>query len=290
LEKVRTAFKMLTSEDQGLKSMMGDLELFKRMGPEAVKAWDFDKLVRGITQLRGGVQAYSRLQIGGFGGLGEEYTEQIRKNVDDTIKYLKQLEQMFSSIGTGASPFGAVGVPPFLDPKTQQLLHRRNIVKMREAFQQPEAEGGMPRGQAFTYRYKIIDPATKQAIENTSIEFKKLGEVTTNTGKDIGVFSEKWEDMIKSFQQKRGIGQAFRRVIMWGTASRTVYGLVNALQGMINTIADVESGMAILRQVMSPLETDFEQVQGAALGFAKQFGQPRVWNNRKLLIELERLC
>ena len=274
LEKVRTAFKMLTSEDQGLKALLGDMEMFKRMGPEAVKAWDFEKLVRGITQLRGGLQAYNRLQIGGFGGAGDDYTEQTRKNVEDTVKYLKQLEQMFSSTGPTASPFGAVGVPPFLDPETQKLLHRRNIVKTREAFQQPEDEGGMPRGQRFTYRYKIVDPATKQTIENTSVEFKKLGDVATNTGQDIGVFSEKWEDMIKSFQNKRGIGQAFKRVVMWGTASRTIYGLVSALQNMVNTIADVESGMAVLRQVMSPLETDFEQVQGAALGFAKQFGLP----------------
>ena len=274
LEKVRAAFKMLTSEDQGLKTILADMELFKRIGPEAVKAWDFDKLVKGITQLRGGLQAYDRLQIGGFGGLGEDYTEQIRKNVSDTINYLKQLEKMFAPTGAGASPFGAVGVPPFLEPKTQQLLHRRNIVKTREAFQQPEAEGGMARGQAFTYRYKIIDPATKQTIESTAVEFNKLGDATTNTGKQIGVFSEKWDDLIKSFQNKRGIGQAFGRVVRWGVASRTVYGLISALQNMVSTIADVESGMAVLRQVMSPLETNFEQIQDAALGFAKQFGLP----------------
>ena len=88
------------------------------------------------------------------------------------------------------------------------------------------------------------------------------------------MFSERWEDLIKGFQNKRGISQAFGRVIRWGVASRTVYGLVTALQNMVNTIADVESGMAVLRQVMSPLETNFEQIQNAALGFAKQFGLP----------------
>ena len=274
LEKVRTAFQMLTKEDSGMRAILDDADAFRRIGHEAVKAWDFDKLVQGITQLRGGLQAYNRLQIGGFGGLGDDYTEQTRKNVEDTVRYLKQLEQMFAPIGSEASPLGTVGVPPFLDAKTQELIHRRNISQVQKEFEKPAAAGGPKTGQAFTYRYKIVDPATKQTLTSMSEEFKKIGEETNKAGQQVGLFTQRSDDLIKSFQNKRGIGQAFGRVIRWGLASRTVYGLTSALQNMVSTIADVESGVAILRQVMSPLETNFDQITQSALNFAKQFGLP----------------
>lgn len=274
IEKVRMAFQMLTKEDAGMRAILGDADAFRRIGHEAVKAWDFNKLVSGITQLRGGLQAYNRLQIGGFGGLGEDYTEQVRKNVEDTIGYLKQLEKMFAPIGAEASPMGTVGVPPFLDPKTQELIHKRNIAQVQKHFAMPETAGGPERGEAFTYRYKIVDPASKQTLSSMAEEFKKIGEETNSAGQQVGVFTQRSEDLIKAFQGKRGIGQAFGRVIRWGFASRTVYGMISALQGMVNTIADVESGIAILRQVMSPLQTNFDQITVSALDFAKQFGLP----------------
>ena len=274
IEKARMAFQMLTEEDKDLKAILADMELFKRIGAEAVDAWDFESLVQGITQLRAAMQSYNRLQIGGFGGLGENYTEAIRKNVEDTIGYLKQLEKMFAPIGAKASPMGLVGVPPFLDPSVQELITRRNIVKAREAFAKPEVEGGLPVGRAFTLRQKIVDPASKQVLSDISVEFRKIGETTNAAGKQVGLFTEKTEDLVKSFQSKRGIGQAFGRVIRWGVASRTIYGVINALQGMIDTISDVETGMAVLRQVMNPLLTNFEEVTDAAVNFAKEFGLP----------------
>ena len=275
IEKIRAAFKMLTQEDADLKKILNDMETFNRLGREAAKAWDFDKLLKGITQLRAGLQSYHRLQVGGFGGMGEDYTEDVRKNVEDTIKYLKQLEQMMSPTGGPAgSPMGMAGVPPFLGPETQRALHRRNIAKAREHYETPEDMGGPARGEAFTYRYKIVDPATKQTLENVAVEFRKMGDTVTDTGKRIGVFREDWEDLVKSFQSRQGFGQAFGRVVRWGVASRTVYGLVDALDSMLDTISDVELGIAVLRQVMSPLETDFEAIQQSAVDFAKNFGLP----------------
>ena len=274
IEKVRMAFKMLTDEDQGMRGILDDADKFRRIGYEAVKAWDFDKLVRGITSLRAGLQAYDRLQIGGFGGLGEDYTNEVRKNVEDTIKYLKQLEGMFSSIGTGASPMGLVGVPPFLDPKTQELVHKRNIAQVQKYFETPEAKGGPEMGKVFNYKYKIIDPASKQTLSSMSEEFRKIGEESLRSGERVGLFTRDTEDLIQVLQSRKGLGQAFGRVIRWGFASRTVYGLVSAMQNMINTISDVELGIATLRQVMSPLETNFEEITQSALNFAKQFGIP----------------
>lgn len=277
LEKIRLAFSMLAREDVGLKSILKDADLFRRMGDKAVEAWDFDSLIKGVGQLRAGLQSWNRMQISGFGAAGgaEDYTEAQRKNIEDTIKYLKQLENMIGPVGgPKGSTLGMVQVPQFLDPREQELLHRRNIALARKHFKLAAEAGGPARGERFTYRQRIVDPASKQVLVDIREEFKKLGDAATDAGGKMGIFTQHTEDMIGAFQARKGVGQVFRRVIMWGGASVVVWGLVKALQNMMSTITDVEYGIAVLRQVMSPLETDFNAVTNAAVGFAKEFGQP----------------
>ena len=277
LEKVRIAFSMLAESDKGLKAVLADADLFRRMGEEAVEAWDFDKVIRGVQALRGSLQSWNKLQIGGFGTVGgsDDYTEAQRKNVEDTIKYLKQLEQMMSPVGgPSGSDWGLVKVPPFLGTREQELLHKRNIALVREQFKMSEEAGGPSKDQRFTYRQRIIDPSSKQVLKDMSEEFKKLGDVADGSGGKIGLFTQRSEDMIAAFQSRKGLSQVFRRVMMWGGASTVVWGLVSALKNMVSTISDVEYGIAVLRQVMSPLETDFSYITQAALNFAKEFGQP----------------
>jgi len=277
LEKVRTAFTMLAKEDKGLKAILEDADLFRRIGGQAVEAWDFNRMIKGITQLRAGLEEWNRMQISGFGAVGgaEDYTEAQRKNIQDTLKYLKQLESMMGPVGGPAgSKWGMTRVPQFLDPKEQELLHKRNIALAREQFKLSTAAGGPVKGQRFTYRQRIVDPSSKQVLKDTAEEFKKLGDAATSAGGQVGVFTQRTEDMIGAFQARKGVGQVFRRVIFWGGASTIVWGLIQALKNMVSTISDVEYGIAVLRQVMSPLESDFNYITKAALDFAKQFGQP----------------
>jgi len=278
LEKVNAAFSALIAPKgkvQGidLKEILMDAELFGRFGEEAVAKWDFDKLVQGITQLRAGLQSYNRLRISGFSGA--DYTEAVRVNVEETVKLLKQLEKaVVPSGGPGGSALGLINVPSNLDPGTQALLHRRNLAQIRKFFKTAEAAGGPERGQAFSLRQKVVDPATKQVLKDSIIHFRNIGQTANSTGQQIGLFTEKYDDMIASLQSRKGVGQAFKRVINWGIASRTVYGMVGALQDTINTMADVETGISKLRQVMSPLNTNFEELTKSALTFAKDFGLP----------------
>lgn len=278
LEKVRLAFQMLAKEDIGLKAILEDADLFRRIGEQAVEAWDFGRLVKGITQVRAGLQTWHRMQVSGLGGLGvgvPDYPEAQRKNVEDTIKYLKQLEGMMAPTGGPlGSPMGMVQVPQFLAPREQELLHKRNIALAREYFKTTEEAGGPPTGESFTYRQRIVDPASKQVLKDTREEFRKLGDAATAAGGTIGIFGRYTDDLIKGFQQRRGVLQAFSRVMRWGFASSVIWGSVRALQGMVGVISDVEYGVAVLRQVMSPLETNFEHITEAAIDFAKQFGQP----------------
>ena len=273
IDKVRAAFDMLTRLDPKLKALIEDGDLLRRMGDKVLDAWDFKTLLTGVIELRNALESYRRLQIGGFGGPAEEFTAEARKNLEDTIKYFRQLERSLSTINT-KSEMRLINVPQFIAPEEQRLLHKRNIAAVREYFKKSAAEGGPPIGKAFTYRYKIIDPATKQVLDSLSVEFRKIGEESIDAGKKLGIFTEKTEDLIKLVQGRRGFGQAFGRVIRWGVASRTVYGLVAEFKEMISVISDVQTGMAVLKQVMSPLQTDFEALQQSAVNFAKEFGLP----------------
>jgi len=274
LEKIQSVFDMLTKLDPAMKEILEDADLFRRIGDQAVEAWDFETLQRGVTQLREALQSYERLQIGGFGGMGEDFTATAKANVSETIKLLKRMERMLVTGGAQSSPLGLVGVPTELDPQTQALLHRRNIAQLQKYFETPEAEGGPEKGAAFTYKQRIIDPASKQVLSNMTEEFKKIGEASNRAGEQVSLFTQRTEDLIASFQERKGLGQAFGRVLRWGIASRSVYGLVRALQSMVDTIVDVESGIAVLRQVMNPLTTDFQQITASAVSFAKEFGLP----------------
>lgn len=277
IEKVRKAFDSLTAGAANIKSQLLDNDLFKRFGDTLVNEWDFSKTIDGITQLRAGLESWNRLQISGNAVLGADpaYTEAQRVNIMETIKLLKQMEKAFiPSGGSAASEMGLMGVPGFLDIADQGALHKRNIAATREFFSKTPEEGGPERGRAFTYKYKIVDPSTKQVIQNAAEEFKSLGTVMDSTGEKMGRFTQRSEDLVKSFQDRQGFGQAFGRVIRWGTASSVVWGTVSALKAMVDTITDVELGIATLKQVMSPLESDFNQITTAALDFAKEFGQP----------------
>jgi TP901 family phage tail tape measure protein len=277
IEKVRLAFEMLTSDAEEFKKELTDEDAFRRFGDQIAKKWNFDKTVKGVTQLRAALESWNRMQIAGVGDVGPSasYTEAQRKNIEETIKLLRQLEKSFVPTGgTAASEMGLVGVPGFLSTSEQEALHKRNIAMTRKYFATPKEEGGPERDRAFTYRYKIVDPSTKQVVRNVAEEFRSLGDTVDSTGQKMGVFTQKTEDLLKQFQERRGFGQAFGRVIRWGLASNVVYGSVKALKSMVSTISDVEYGIAVLRQVMSPLETNFEGITAAAVNFAKEFGLP----------------
>ena len=284
IEKARKAFKDLSDEDQGLRTIIDDVDLLKRKGEEAVDAWRFDKISDNITQLRSALQAYNRARIGGIADIGDTgYTEKQRKNLEDTVGYLKQLEKVFGRLGgeqldtsKGATSWGEPGVvkvPTWLDPKTQESLHKRNIVMLKKYFSTVEEAGGPQVGDRLNYSVKILD-SMGTVIRNQAHSFSKYGEYVDDAGQRVGAFTNKVQDLVQVQQGRRGFGQAFRRVILWGAASTTVYKTVSAMKSMVNTIQDVESGMAVLRQVMSPLETNFDQLTSSALGFAKEFGLP----------------
>ena len=277
IEKVRKAFELLTIDAEDLKKTLRDDDAFRRFGDQIANQWDFSKVVEGVTQIRAAMESWNRMQISGFGDVGPNpaFSEAQRKNIEETIKLLRQLEKAFVPTGGDiSSDMGMVGVPGFLSTDEQEVLHRRNIAQARRHFATPEDEGGPQRGRAFNYRYKIVDPSTKQVISNMSEEFRSLGTTVDSAGQKMGIFTQKTADLLKQFQNRQGFGQAFGRVIRWGMASSVVWGSVKALQGMVGVVTDVEYGIAVLRQVMSPLESDFEGITMAAINFAKDFGLP----------------
>lgn len=265
IDKVRGAFEELSQVDPEFRRIARDADLFRRKGTEVVDAWDVKPLIKDITVLRSALEAYNSFRIEGAFMESEGYTEAMRKNVEMTIAMFKRMEnELYKSQG---SIMELMSVPKELGYEQQVEIHKRNLAKIKQYFSKTAKEGGAAVGQAFNYKERIVDP-TGQIIKNVIHQFKKVRDA-----EDKGIFKIKTEDMIKSWQGRKGLSQAFRRVALWGTASTVVWKSVAAFKSMVDTITQVEIKMADLRQVMNPLTTDFSVMQASAVKFAEDYGQ-----------------
>jgi len=270
--KARDVVSSLTNINDEMVSLLNNADLVKRKGEEFKDAWDFSPLTEGATRLKTALQSYLRFNV------RDDFTATQRKNLQDVLGYLKQVEKGFSKFGGAATgkwgETGAVKVMPWLDPKTQRALHMRNIASTREYFKKAQAAGGPQVGERFTYLMKVLDQ-TGNVVKNAAVDFNKYGEFVNRAGEASSAFAEKQRDLMLYTQgANRTFKAALRRVTMWGAAATVVYGGMSQLKSMIGTIADIEMGITQLRMVMSPLETDFGMMGKAAIGFAKQFGTP----------------
>ena len=276
LEKIREALSELSGMDKGLVAILTNAEKVRRLGPQVVEAWaDLDKLSDRVTRLREALQKITRFNR-------DEFDAVQRKNLENMVKYLKSIENMYSQMDLGGATkkqqgygeMGLIKVPKFMAPEEQRALHARNILKVREYFRRPKAEGGPEVGTRFSYMTKITGSAG-ETIKQTVSNFYKYGEVITKTGDRIGKFSQRQRDLIKHMQRANAsFSNAIRRVVMWGAASRLIYGGISYLNRSLSTLSEIEQGIAQLRMVMSPLQTDFGRMQKAAVGFSKEYGVP----------------
>ena len=275
IEKVREAIKDMSDLDKEMVNTLTDADKFKRAGAEIQEAWDFNRLTERVTKLRATLENFLRFR------LQEDADVVGRKNLEDTLKLLKNLENQYSSFGRvqreGPAGWGETGVakvPRFLEPKQQFAMHQRNIQKVREYFKKTEETGGPKPDERYTYMFKVIGEAG-DTIKNVAYDFRKYGDALNFAGEKVGTFSEAQRDLSQFMQEGgRTFKSAIMRAVRWGAASRIVYGGWQKLGQSIGLLADIETGMANLRMVMSPLETDFGKLGKSAIGFAKQYGVP----------------
>jgi len=275
IEKVRDALKGISDLDEDMVKVLTDANKLKKVGPEIQEAWNFEKLTDRVTKLRASLETFLRFR------LQEDDDVVGRKNLEDTLKLLKSLENQYSSLGrvqkegpAGWGQMGLVKVPKFVEPKQQYAMHMRNVQKTREYFGKIEEKGGPKAGERYSYMFKVIGESG-DTIKNAVYDFRKYGDAVNFAGEKVGVFKEDQRDMFEFMQEGgRTFRSAIMRAIRWGAASRIVYGGWQKLGQSIGLLADIETGMANLRMVMSPLETDFGGLGKSAIGFAKQYGVP----------------
>ena len=271
---VRGMVKELSGVDQELLKMMENAELVKRMGSEMVQTWDFDRITKGAVRLREALAQYSKFN------LSEAIDVEARTNIKNIIGMLAQVEKLYGKLDmakTTEGPFGKyeaglIKIPQFLPPSEQEALHLGNIQRVRERFAKPEEAGGAEIGEKFTYFMKVADQAGN-SIKNIGIQFNKYGEAANVAGEKVGKFSEINVDLGNTLRTTSSMFKsALKRVVMWGGAATLVYGGVQQLKDSIGELADIEMGIAQLKMVMNPLETDFDKLSKSATGFAKQYG------------------
>ncbi|RKZ06087.1 phage tail tape measure protein, partial [Candidatus Fermentibacteria bacterium] len=278
---IKEVIDQIADLDKGFEAILSDGEMFERKGAEAVDAWDFEKVAKRARVLREALSQYSKFN------LSDEFQTDVEKKfqVRGLLQYLKQIEQVYGKLDLqklqkgpfGEYETGAIKVPGFLPPQQQTALHRRNIQKFKEFSARPgpesETPGTGPRvGESFSYFEKVTDSAGN-VLRNFRHDFKKFGETTDETAGKIKNFSHETTDLIDKMQMSGGtFRSATRRVIMWGAAATLVYGGVQQLKDSIGELADIEVGIAQLRMVMNPLESDFNSLTNSAVGFAKEYG------------------
>lgn len=265
----RDTFREITNMNKELVGLIARSEEFQKAGIDVAAAWDFDKLATRSTRLREALQQLLKQS-------GELDAVQ-KKNIDGVVKYLKHLEGLYTHSNLGSTEEGQIGiipVPKFESPATQKALHERNVRQIREYFSRSQEEGGAEVGQSFNYTEKIIGSAG-EVLKNVVHTFHKYGESLNTAGQATGQFSEGQKDLVERMQKTNAtFGNAVRRVVMWGAASKLIYGGVAQLKSSLDELANIELGIAELRMVLNPLETDFARLTKATTGFAKQYGVP----------------
>jgi len=270
VDVARGVFEDLGEMNSEMIDLLNNSEKIKRLGPDAVDALDFGKLTPRVTRLRAALQDVAK-------NVGDLDAEQ-KKSLEDIIKYLKNLESMTTHKNFAREPeygyTGATSVPKFESPNVQSALYENNLQKIRSYFTRPEEEGGPKVGDRLSYPVKITGEGG-EVIKSLRVNFYKYGEEVDATGQKVGKFSERQQDLLEKMQQSNAtFSNAIRRVVMWGAASRLVYGGVSNLKSSLDELAEIEVNMAQLRMVMNPLTSDFGKLSKSATGFAKQYGVP----------------
>lgn len=277
-DKARSAIKELTEMNEETVALMNNGRLLERLGPEIAEAWDFKAAAERITRLRSALELFKQFNV------SDSPLSVEKKNLEDTIKLLKDAENKLSKADMGKKTqvggagvwgeTGVIAVPKWADPKMQSDMHKRNVSKLREYYAKPESEGGAKIGERYSYDTKVFDDVGKP-IENQRTLFHKFSETVDSAGQTVGLFSAKQEDLSASLAgANRGFLGAIERAVKWGAASTLIYGGVSQLKEAVDTVADIETGMAQLKMVMPTVGTDFEGMQQSATGMAKKYGSP----------------
>jgi len=277
-DKARSAIKELTEMNEETVALMNNGRLLERLGPEIAEAWDFKAAAERITRLRSALELFKQFNV------SDTPLSVEKKNLEDTIKLLKDAENKLSKADMGNKTkvggsgvwgdTGVIAVPKWADPKMQSDMHKRNISKLREYYTTPESEGGAKIGERYAYDTKVFDDVGKP-VENQRTLFHKFSETVDSAGQKIGLFSTKQEDLAASLAgTNRGFIGAIERAVKWGAASTVVYGGVTKLKEAVDTVAEIETGMAQLKMVMPSVGTDFEGMQQSATSMAKKYGAP----------------
>ena len=114
---------------------------------------------------------------------------------------------------------------------------------------------------------QIISPKTGETLQKLQAAFKfdRASGAFVAHMTQAGIATDNFGNKLKN---------ALMRVGQWGMATGIVYGAVRVFQNLVTTITEVQTGMTELKKVMDTSITNFEKMQDAAVGMAKDFGAP----------------
>ena len=178
------------------------------------------------------------------------------------------LEGMYARLGKGTKQKVFAGDTGPMLPMSAQMEQLEARAKAHQKRLQQLSESPQFRKMGLKpdfepIKAQIIDPQTNQVVQNLEANFKKVGKQIVYSMNQGGVAAQRFGRRMKD---------SFRRVVQWGFATGIIYGTMRAFRSLATVITDVQDRIFALKKVMDTSTTDFESMQDAAVGMAKNFG------------------
>lgn len=257
LDKTRFTFRSLGDIKPEVADALASGKELEDLGLDLQEAWDLDEVVGNVSRLREALERFLKFNI------SDDFQSEQRKNIQMTIKQLKKMEEQYTSFGKRGKRFSdetiVEPVPRSESRTVQGMFNRLNLERLEKYFKKSPDRGGPREDTQYRYNEKVLDRlgTVQKSIRHT---FEK----TSDRG-----FTHRTKNLQEEGDTfKAAIGRATR----WGAASRVVYGGMDQIGDMVNTIKEIESYMARLRMVMNDTETNFDAMKDSAVSMAKEYG------------------
>ena len=173
-------------------------------------------------------------------------------------KYADQIVKMQAALKGIAGAGGAAITIPNMDQMLGPGATQRQALQAVDRAKKILAKTGK-RGVDVPLNINFTDAGGN--MQKMSLLMRKMG----TTAEQVRI---KVNDQFRQMGSKQVMGQAFRRVAVWGAAAGIIYGGVAALREAMRVMLEAETGVVSLSKVMREADIDLESFRKNAQDFA----------------------
>jgi TP901 family phage tail tape measure protein len=204
----------------------------------------------------------SVMKLNNAGTITASSMQRVFNSIDgaQTESELKRVEQVLSRVQDSSKSRA----------QTKELEHQLQLYQKQAEINVRNLEGRLSKVDLEKYRgeidgylngvnaLKTSTPSLKREMDNLGMSFKELKSHVSGATNQTLTFGKQMEI-------------AFSRTVIWGTAMTAVYGSINALQQMVDTLYLLDDRLVSIKKVMD--DVNLSQVFDNATESAYRYGQ-----------------